>query len=220
MAWHVITLLVALAALACGIAGIFLPTASNDASHLHALFTRQQLNITLAGVCGDFPVDMIFSKVGSQAFIQVPAFLCDGTVNRSELGLRFTLPAGFDADILFARDSAGDLAVPLASIPAMWCDDVGPGPGKKRTASVVAECAAFNNSLAYAIGNVVYMGRSTYNNLYIEGTAMYGPAYSFTLIYFTTNNTMAPVSAAIPAATPASLTLLLSTTVALGTVLA
>ncbi len=218
-AWHVTTLIIALAALACGIAGIFLPTAGNDASKMHALFTRQQLNITLAGVCGDFPVDIIFSKIGSQATVQVPGFTCDGTVNRSELGLRFTLPDGFDADILFARDSAGDLAVPLASELAMWCDDV-VGPGKRRGVSVVADCTVFNNSLAYVIGNVVYMGRSTYNNLYIDGTTMYGPAYGLTLEYFTTNNTAAPVSAAMPDATPPLLTLLLATTVALGTALA
>jgi hypothetical protein len=64
------------------------------------------------------------------------------------------------------------------------------------------------------------MGRSSDNDNFITGTTNYGPWYGFSITYYTTNNTMAPVSAAIHAAMPTSLTLLLSTTVALGTVLA
>ncbi len=247
IAWLVIVTIIAILAL---FLGIFLPTAANDASNLHAIFTRQQLNITVLGVCGEYPVDMIFSKVGSKATIEVPSFICDGTVNGSTSGLFFTLPAGYDADVPFAESSAAILGPPFVGEYVNWCSNSAPPPpigrkrdvtsnhqlalsqGLKREINVsrpsggagfrtsVVGCTNFSDTIAYIVGNIMFMGTSTETSLVLAGSNPYGPWYGFSITYYTTNGSTAAISAAMPSATPMSLAALLAGTVALGTMFA
>jgi len=207
------TFVVTLGALAIAIAALIYALRGSNAN-LHVDFARTTYNITLSGVCNDFPVDMIFSKKGDgEVTIEIPYFICDGTVNGTEEGLYFTLPEGYDADIDFARGSDGTTYPPFYHTYVLFCADtpeissasnasgsarVGKPKKKSFGATVAQTCATFNDSIAYINDNTVFMGRGAPSDEFIAGTVSYGPWYGFTLKYFSTTEGTTTVSAAPP----------------------
>lgn len=187
---------------------------ATDASNsgLHTDFQMQIINTTLSGVCNDFPVEIAYSKVGNRAMIQVPYFICDGTANDTDgTGLRFTVPEGFDADVDFARSSDADVDTPFPHVYVTWCVGNlllkrGAEAGRsvrrqpnKTGISALLSCSLFNNSIAYIDGTTVHMGTDPITQFDYPGTNSYGPQYGFTLIYYATTGSNAPVSAALSA---------------------
>jgi len=184
--WLLIALgLAVLAAVVLSIVALILAVNGSNTG-LHATFTRQTVNVTLAGVCGAWNIDVIFGKVGSKATIEVPRFLCDGTTNVSDTigGLRFTMPlAGYDGDLIL-NTGASLTDIPAVAQQVKWC--VG-GPNS-------TYCNVFNDSAAFVSGSVLYMGRSLATDTFLAPAVPYGPVQGFTLTYYTTNSTTAPVT--------------------------
>ncbi len=201
----IINAIMALAAVIVAGTAIYLSVkASNNG--LKADFVTTKFNATLAGVCGTYPIDVLIGKVGGWAIVQVPRFLCDGTANSSDYigGLRFALPAGYDASVLFSV--GGVLQYPENARYVQWCTG---GPN-------ATSCDVFNNSQAAVVGSTVYMGASTTaGDTFLPPSLPYGPARDFTLLYATANYSAAVVSSAPSAenAIPASA----MTMIALGT---
>lgn len=181
----ILTFLVALGALIVAVVAVFLATGASNTG-LHANFVTTAVNVTLAGVCDTFPIEVVIGKMGSQVSVAVPPFLCDGAANASDAigGLRFTMPAGYDATIALTV-GAGVLTAPHTSQYVMWCTG-----GPNATA-----CDVVNNSLATIVGSVVSMGRSTTAvDAFLAPTTPYGPVEGFILKYFTANYSAALVT--------------------------
>ncbi len=181
----ILNLLVTIGALILGTVAIFLAIGASNTG-LHTNFVSVTINASLAGVCGVFPVQVILNKIGAQVTVIVPPFLCDGTVNETDDigGVRFTLPAGYDTDVPLATGNGATF--PLTTTYVQWCTG---GPN-------TTSCDTFNNSLAYTIGNVMYMGGSTIvAQSFLAPTAPYGPTdRGFAHVYYTSNYTSALVT--------------------------
>ncbi len=184
-------MIIAITGFALGLAALIIVLGLKNASN-HASFTSTTVNMTLSGVCGNFPVSVVFGKVGSYAHVEVPAFSCNGTTNATGEGLRFTLPSGYDADLLLPRGAYGNTtAAPYVHTYVLFCtdDDVPEIAG-------AYTCATKNNSIAYIQGNMLVMGTKVPEDTFFAGTVSYGPLYGFTMNYYTTNSSTAPVTSA------------------------
>lgn len=178
----------AFTALAIAIAALAIANKTATSSQ-HTNFPYTVVNVTLSGVCGDFPVSVVFSKVGRLANVEVPAFSCNGTTNSSGEGLRFTLPSGYDADMLLARGPNGTTDLPYPAEYVLFCAEV-----EEPLISSAYSCTTKNNSLAYIQGNMLVMGTGVPEDAFIAGTVNYGPSYGFTISYYTTNSTLMTVT--------------------------
>ncbi len=178
------------------------PPPRNYAQYVN--ITSTFYNVTAGGVCGFFNMSILVTHIGRQVTMQIPYFVCNGTINPGDLGVYFPLPAGLDSAVPFPLPNLVD---PFPSEYVTWCSaaqelqsvvptvslsEFLPLPNEKvikmtssgnTTTITTVGCTGFVETNSYIFSGTVVMGVAVTTQLPVPESETYGPWYGHTLIY-------------------------------------